>query len=580
MPELASPPCPAPTTIGWRGGLLVAAVALALMLATEPRLAITWDEGYTLGRVARVRAWFTLLAHPGRIESWRDPPEFDLVQPDRADAVAVPRPIVTCRADLLRPAAIAWFWPFAREEPHGHPPFYGWVALLGDLLTPGRAPLARARLGPMIVFSLTAGAIFVSLARRQGARSGGAAAGAWVLHPHLFALGHYAHYDALLSGLWMGALLAFAAAVEGRRRRGAVVLFGLLAGLAAATKFTGWLLPLPLLAWSVWRRDRRALVVLVWGGLVAAATLYVVTPPFWFDPVGGVQRFLESNLTRARTIPLPVQFLGEVIKTPIRSLPWYNTLLWTVLATPVGLLVLGVWGAAFALRHSLTRGERTSDPLPGLVLSSWVFLLVLRALPHTPGHDGVRQFLPAFGCLAVLAGLGAARAVACLGRRGRALVVLGLAEAAVSVGLMMPVPLSYFSPLAGGLPGAARLGMEPTFYWDALDPDTFAWLNQHTAPDRKVEFSSYPLSLRYLRQIGWLTAEMRREIDRPVAWYVLQNRPGLFRPIDRELLARGRPARVVRKWGVPLVLIYADSERRRLESPRKDGLKIPVVAIP
>ena len=32
---------------------------------------------------------------------------------------------------------------------------------------------------------------------------------------------------------------------------------------------------------------------------------------------------------------------------------------------------------------------------------------------------------------------------------------------------MMPVPLSYYSPLIGGLPGAAAIGMEPTFYWDS-----------------------------------------------------------------------------------------------------------------
>ncbi len=69
-----------------RGGLLVALATCALMLATEPRLAIVWDEGYTLGRVARVRAWFQRLGDPGRSRCWRDPPEFDLVQPDREDA--------------------------------------------------------------------------------------------------------------------------------------------------------------------------------------------------------------------------------------------------------------------------------------------------------------------------------------------------------------------------------------------------------------------------------------------------------------------------------------------------------------
>ena len=80
--------------------------------------------------------------------------------------------------------------------------------------------------------------------------------------------------------------------------------------------------------------------------------------------------------------------------------------------------------------------------------------MTLRALPHTPGHDGIRQFLPAFGMLALLAGLGAESVRSRLGTWGKALIFLATVEGALSVGLMMPVPLSYYSPLVGGLPGA------------------------------------------------------------------------------------------------------------------------------
>ena len=55
---------------------------------------------------------------------------------------------------------LAWFWPFAREEPHGHPPFYALLGLAGDVLAPSWQELPRARLGPILLFSLTAGAIF------------------------------------------------------------------------------------------------------------------------------------------------------------------------------------------------------------------------------------------------------------------------------------------------------------------------------------------------------------------------------------------------------------------------------------
>ena len=115
--------------------------------------------------------------------------------------------------------------------------------------------------------------------------------------------------------------------------------------------------------------------------------------------------------------------------------------------------------------------------------------MVLRALPHTPGHDGVRQFLPAFGILALLAGLGAESVQRRLGVWGKSLIVLAIVEGALSVGLMMPVPLSYYSPLVGGLPGATRMGMEATYYWDALVPEIIDWLHSHTAPDQKVMFA-------------------------------------------------------------------------------------------
>ena len=112
---------------------------------------------------------------------------------------------------------LAWFWPFAREEPHGHPPFYALLGLLGDLVAPSWQELPRARLGPILLFSLTAGAIFSFLATRWGFWPAGLAAGSWVLQPNLFGHGHYAAYDAVLSSLWVLSIVAFTRAVEPAR---------------------------------------------------------------------------------------------------------------------------------------------------------------------------------------------------------------------------------------------------------------------------------------------------------------------------------------------------------------------------
>ncbi len=405
------------------------------------------------------------------------------------------------------------------------------------------------------MFSLTAGALFAFLARRRGLWAGAAGAGAWVLQPNLFGHGHYATYDALLSALWVLATLAFLSAVEPRERSnhprwGWVVVFGILAGCAADTKLTGWFLPLPFLAWTALYRSRRGLLTLLAGGVLALVLLYGLNPPWWTEPIAGVTRFFASNLGRSQSIRIKTLFLGTVVSTPDGSLPWYNTLVWTVFVTPVGFLALALGG--------IWRGLRAckSDPTAVLVLGHWAFLMILRALPHTPGHDGVRQFLPAFGMLALLAGLGAGVVVSRFGKLGRALVAGSLIEGAASIALMMPVPLSYYSPLVGGLPGATRLGMEPTYYWDALTPAARDWLKVHTPPGHKVRFATFPTSWLYLRSIGDLPAGLLPSDPGVWSWYVVQNRPGAFSPIDRALVMRAEPAFVESRGGIPLLWVF------------------------
>ena len=84
---------------------------------------------------------------------------------------------------------------------------------------------------------------------------------------------------------------------------------------------------------------------------------------------------------------------------PMSRCPWYNTLVWTLFVTPVGFLIFAGTGIWAALRFG------RSEPIGPLFVVHWAFLMLLRALPHTPGHDGVRLFLPAFGVLALLGGL-------------------------------------------------------------------------------------------------------------------------------------------------------------------------------
>ena len=555
----------------WLLSLGVSMATAIVMLATEPRMAIVWDEAYTLGREERVREWFQALGDPvGFAADWQPPaPGTELML---SDAWGPPRPQqLANRLDLLFDRrVIAWFWPFAREEPHGHPPFYALLGLAGDLLAPSWQDLPRARLGPILLFSFTAGAIFQVVCTRWGAWAAALAAGGWVLQPNLFGHGHYASYDAPLSALWVLAILAFLAAIAPREgvkpggiRWDETLTFGLILGCAAATKFTGWFLPLPFLVWVVLYRDIRALVTLGLGLLIAAVVVTLLIPTWWTDPITGVIRFFRSNLSRSETVPIYIQFLGQVYLTPRESLPWYNTLVWTVLVTPIGFLLMAGLGLRTAVRHW------RSEPAGVLIAGHWAFLMVLRALPHTPGHDGVRQFLPAFGLLALLGGLGARTLLAHWGRWARVAIAAAGLEGVLSIAVMMPVPLSYFSPIVGGLPGATALGMESTYYWDAFSPEARRWLADHTSPGRTIVFAWYTHSFGYLRRNGELPHRIAPLDPGQPQWYVLQNRPGAFSEALRTLVARSQAAYTVTKLGVPLLWIYPYSEFQRW-NPRQN----------
>ena len=225
----------------------------------------------------------------------------------------------------------------------------------------------------------------------------------------------------------------------------------------------------------------------------------------------------------------------------------------------MGYLLLAGVGVWAAIRK--WRTESTGV----LVVAHWTLLMVLRAMPHVPGHDGVRLFLPAFGLLALLGGLGARQLFDWSGRWAKVAITAALAEGAISVAVMMPVPISYFSPLVGGLPGAAKLGMEPTYYWDALSSDALRWMTEHTLPNRTIETRDFARSWLYLRRTGELPRQLAR-IDRgEPQWIVIQNRPGMMKDIDRALITRGRAAYTVTKLGVPLIWIFPYSDLERLD---------------
>jgi len=340
--------------------------------------------------------------------------------------------------------------------------------------------------------------------------------------------------------------------------------------MTLSCKAPGWFAPLPFIAWAAIYRDRPAAKALAIGIPAALATFFVLNPPLWHQPIHGWAGFFDLNLHRAERLELniPIQFLGEIHHLG-NPLPWYNTLFWTGVTVPVGALLLAGIGLAAVFRRCRT------DRAGILLVGNWLVLLIVRAVPGTPPHDGVRLFLPSFAMLAALAGVGCSALFAWaatrwpnrLRARVVVLVSLGLLFAGSASSLVWYAPhwLSHYNLLIGGLPGATAAGMEPTYYWDGLDRSVLDWLDENTEEDQNIWIRSPSLE-----NLVWMHRRQGTQYE-PVPgafrWYVLQNRPGNWPPdsVDRRLMEEFTPAmaKTIRTggWGpwrldVPLVAVY------------------------
>jgi hypothetical protein len=547
----------------WADAILAWALTagtMAVLTATLGDFGMSWDEGFTVEREERVAEWLA------RVMGANPPPAFDPNSSNLESRVDFLKRVEKRTPSPWGRESLRFFWPFAREEPNGHPPFYallgvaGWAASHHFL-----PPLESYRWGPAALFALTVGAMYGFVARHYGRLAGMTAALGLLAMPRVFVHAHLASYDAPTLCLWFLAVAAFLRAVEPGAGRARTVAFGIAWGCAAATKFTGWFVPVPLAAWALLYRDLRAARVLVLGGIIAALVLYALIPPWWPDPIVGVRVFLRSNLNREEYAPIPTLFFGRVYRF---ALPWYNTLAWTAITVPPLTLALAAAGIAKVL------SDRLRDRTAALLLGCWVFLMALRALPNAPGHDGERLFLPAFAFLACLAGLGVAGLAGWLSRGARPGLARPLAAAAgigvVGAGAWAtwhhhPLQLSYYNALIGGLSGATRAGMEPTYYWDALTPDVRDWINSHTREGRTVIIPHRVPTFEYLHRWGLLRPSPLPNRDQLPRWVIVQNRPGQLRiyrslALSAYLLEHYRPAHVKTSKDapdVPLVAVYS-----------------------
>ncbi len=516
-------------------GLTAAALGLAAFLAVALTIddpGVTWDEPGYLDSARLEVSWLSQLparALDGSLATWAGP--------DTLEA----------------------YWHF-RPYSNPHPPFY-------KILAGATWAAFHDRLGDYPAFRLASAALFgvlVGALCRWGASAGGSlvagvgAALALALMPRVFGDAHVAATDMPLTVFWsLAAWFFWRAARHGREAD--VLAFGTCWGMALATKFTGFLLPIPLLLWALIHARRHVAPTLIVGACVALALRVLFDPYLWPDPFGRLLAFVEQSTTRVAWAPISTFYLG---RTYPFVLPWHQSLVMTLATLPLPILVLAGAGA-LRLREA---GRR---PLVSLCLLQVGFYQLLMALPSSPNHDGVRLFLPQFPFVALLAGLGLARLWELAADRtgvwagswrpaavrGALCAILLAPPAAALVGAH-PFELDYYGELVGGARGAFVRGFESTYWWDAATPEFLASLDRELPPGARVWVSAAPYHFRELQEAGLVRRDLAFTDSLPSPYLILQTRQGLFGSFERRLLESVPPLTVVRYQGVPLMSLY------------------------
>jgi len=390
-----------------------------LVLAlTAPGIPIVWDEGEYLARAQNIIEWFRYM--PGSMSE----------------------------------EGIFRHWLFIRYG-EGHPAGSALpIAMSRWLGSPMLDPLIAARLGPITLFSIACAAIAVRLKTTYGPIAAIAAPVALLTFPRIFSEAHFATQDGQLTAWW---LLLWVVQSSTSIGTASTISLGIVLGLTTATKFTGWCAWGPTVVGQVIQRNGGALRRLAIAVPVALLVFYVVNPPLWYSPLDGMREHFGRNLGRANTINITTWFMGNV-HSMTRPLPWYNTLVWLVFVTPVPTLAFGIVG--------LTSCLRSPTPFSITLVLHWITLMVVRAMPQAPPHDGIRLFLPAFGFWCVFAGIGTQRVLDFITRFSsarwrlalRVAIVAALVGNAINVARYYPQTLSHYNLIAGGLRGAATKG--------------------------------------------------------------------------------------------------------------------------
>ena len=449
-------------------GAALAAAYLVLLVRGAKTLGYARDEGFYFHAASDYGRWFDTLLHDRHAALTR-------AAIDGAWGTNHEHP-------ALMKSLFGLSWLFLHEKWH-------WIASEG----------LSFRLPGMVMGALGIWLTFVFGRRAHSTAAGLIAATSLALMPRVFYHAHLDCFDVPVMTMWIIVLYAYWRSLAGGI--GWALATGIAWGLALETKHNAWFVPFLVVAHFVLTRAGDLRRDLARGSLPLPLSLVSMTvlgpllfvglwPWMWFDTSARFQEYAAFHLHHAY---YNMEWMGYNWFHP----PFPHSYSWgMVLFTVPGItLLLAVLGLAAMLPTMLRESSGLLEWLPIKRLRAWAaahrvddprgtWTLVLLGFlvpmapwlsTGTPIFGGTKHWFPAYPFLALLAGVGFCRVASLLEEKyGRRLPREGVLTALLGVLVVLPpfaqslhshpFGLSNYTPLAGGAPGAADMGLNRQFW--------------------------------------------------------------------------------------------------------------------
>jgi len=519
--------------------VLLSALYLTLLLSTVHDLGYARDEGFYFQAARSYEAWFELLGSDFR------------------------------RA--MEPATVDRYWSANHEHPalmkslfalsHRYL-FSGWQ-LFREQGTAYRFPgMLVSTLGVAVTY------LWGAREREMGRLAGVVSALSLALMPRVFYHSHLACFDMPVTAMLLLTSYAYARSLEGGW--GWAVATGISYGLLLDTKHNAWLLPAAFAVHFLITRGKQAFSELrAWRWPVPHAFLamlllsplvfYAGWPWIWHDTLPRLREYANFHLQHEY---YNMEFLGQTYWKP--PMPRLYAWLMTLATVPGVTLLSFLLGLGFCFRRRPFR----STPL------LWLLCLLMCYAPWwsntTPIFGGTKHWMTAYPFLCLFAGRGFALVASRIAESFRARSWAFAIPSAVALSVLLgplymtlhstPWGLSFYTPLVGGAPGAASLGLNRTF-WGYTTGALQGEINQR-APERAYVFvhDTAIASWEMLRADHRVRSDLRGGLSIPAsALALLHYEPHMRRVEYQTWVEYGHDAPIAIKAyeGVPIVWLYA-----------------------